>query len=274
MDQQKRGRKKKAVRATPRTIESAERTARALELRKGGATYAMIGADLGFSEQRAHLIVNKALTAIVAEPAEKVRKLEIERIDHMLSVVWATATNAASVVETVDASLLDMILKAQAGVLKLMERRAKLTGLDAPERVEEVGELADAKATLLAKLNKMAERMRPAEITAPLKDVTPLIEHEATPVTNTETGAEVIRFADIDGKTQKRDARPAVSPALIDEIAHVTKRSAAGLAPDLVTKPTAVTKPKAKGGRPKMGANPLTPAERQRAARERRKAKT
>ena len=83
------------------------------------------------STPRAFEIVNDALKALVAEPTEQVRKLEIERIDHMLSVVWATATNAMSEVTVVDASLLDMILKAQAGVLKLMERRAKLTGLDA-----------------------------------------------------------------------------------------------------------------------------------------------
>src|SRR5277367_5025229 len=49
------------------------------------------------------------------------------------------------------------------------------TGLDAPERVQEVGPVSDAKATLLAKLKKMAERMRPPEIAAPLKDVTPLV---------------------------------------------------------------------------------------------------
>ena len=198
---QKKGCRKKAVRATARSIESAERTARALELRKGGATYVMIGEDLGVSEARAHQIVNDALTAIVAEPAEKVRKLEIERIDHMLSVVWATATNAMSETTVVDASLLDMILKAQAGVLKLMERRAKLTGLDAPEKVQEVGELADAKATLLAKLKKMAERMRPltVEIAAPLKDVTPLIEDEPSADAN-ETS--MIRYESVDEPMQ------------------------------------------------------------------------
>jgi hypothetical protein len=156
----KKRRRKKAVRATARSIESAERTARALELRKGGATFAMIGADLGVSEARAHQIVNDALTAIVAAPAEKVRKLEIERIDHMLSVVRPTAKNAMSETTVVDASLLEMILKAQAGVLKLMERRAKLTGLDAPEKVQEVGHVSDAKATLLAKLKKMAAPCR------------------------------------------------------------------------------------------------------------------
>ena len=189
----------------------------------------------------------------------------------MLSVVGPTATNAMSEVTTVDASLLDMILKAQAGVLKLMERRAKLTGLDAPEKVEEVGPVSDAKASLLAKLKKMAERMRPAEIAAPVKDVTPpLIEHEPSADANE---ASMIRFAEDDEAANKRDARPAVTPELVAEIAHVTKKHGITKSPAPVTK--SVTKNEArhgKIGRPKI-ANPMTPAERQKAARERRKAK-
>jgi hypothetical protein len=47
-------------------------------------------------------------------------------------------------------------------VLKLMERRAKLTGLDAPEKVQEVGPVSDAKASLLAKWNKMAVNLGPS----------------------------------------------------------------------------------------------------------------
>ena len=209
----------------------------------------MIGVDLGVSTVRAFQIVNEALKALVAEPAAEVRKLEVERIDHMLSVVWPTATNATSEVTTVDASLLEMILKAQAGVLKLMERRAKLTGLDAPEKVEEVGPVSDAKATLLAKLKKMAERMRPAEIAAPLKDVTPLIEHEPIADAN-ET--DMIRFVDAGEPASKRDAMPAV-----------TKRTASRNGSDPVTKPPdvtkptpPVTKPNAKGGRPTIRSQP------------------
>jgi hypothetical protein len=160
-----------------------------------------------------------------------------------LSVIWPT-------------SLLDMILKAQEGVRKLMERRAKLTGLDAPEKVQEVGPVSDAEASLLAKWNKMAERMRAAEIAAPMKDVTPLIEHEPSADAKTET--DMIRFADAGETVTNRD--------------DVTKRTASRNGSDPVTKPSPVTKPYAKGGRPKIGANPLTPAERQRAARERRKA--
>jgi hypothetical protein len=170
-----------------------------------------------------------------------------------------------------------MILKAQDGVRKLMERRAKLTGLDAPEKVQEVGAVSDAKARLLAKLKKMAERMRPAEIAPPLKDVTPaVIEHEPSADTN-ET--DMIRFADAGDTVTNRDARPAVTPAVVAKDADVTKRTASRNGSDPVTKPPdvtkptrPVTKPNAKGGRPTIGANPLTPAERQRAARERRKA--
>jgi hypothetical protein len=179
--------KRKPQKATPTIIHNAERAARALELRKGGATYEMIGQDLEVSTVRAFQIVNEALKALVAEPAAEVRKLEVERLDHMLSVIWPVATNAASETTTVDASLLEMILKAQDGVRKLMERRAKLLGIDAPEKVQEVGPASDAKASLLAKLKKMAERMRPAEIAAPLKDVTPLIEHEPSADANAET---------------------------------------------------------------------------------------
>jgi hypothetical protein len=47
----------------------------------------MIGVDLGVSTVRAFQIVNEALKALVAEPAAEVRKLEVERLDHMLSVI-------------------------------------------------------------------------------------------------------------------------------------------------------------------------------------------
>jgi hypothetical protein len=79
-------------------------------------------------------------------------------------------------------------------VLAIHDRRAKMTGINAPEKIPEVGPVSDAKTSLLAKLKKMAERMRPAEIAAPLKDVTPLIEHEPSADAN-ETSK--FRFADV-----------------------------------------------------------------------------
>jgi hypothetical protein len=139
----------------------------------------------------------------------------------MLNAIWTAATNGD--------------LQAQAGVLRLEERRAKLLGLDAPKQIEDVREVSDAKATLLAKLKKMAERMRSAEIAAPLKDVTPLIEHEPS----------------ADAKTE----------SVTKPVASVTKS------------PTAMTPVTKKRGRPAANGKAMTPAEKQRAFRERRKAK-
>jgi hypothetical protein len=162
----------------------------------------------------------------------------------------------------------------RANPAALLKKAGTPLGLDAPEKVQEVGPVSDAKATLLAKWNKMAERMRPAEIAAPLKDVTPLIEHEPSADANVETS--MIRFVDAGEPSSKRDAMPAVTPAFAAEAAHVTQSSVTKSVTRTakpVTKTSQATASVTKRvGRPKS-ANPLTPAERQRLSRERRKAK-
>jgi hypothetical protein len=217
--------RKKTQKATPAVIERLERTAQAIELRKSGATFAKIGDHFGVSAQSAHEMVTKGLKATLAEPAAEHRALAVQRLDHMLNAIWTAATNGD--------------LQAQAGVLRLEERRAKLLGLDAPKQIEDVRDVSDAKATLLAKWNKMAERMRSAEIAAPLKDVTPLIEHEPS----------------ADAKTES------VTKSVTKPVASVTKS------------PTAMTPVTKKRGRPAANGKAMTPAEKQRAFRERRKAK-
>jgi hypothetical protein len=119
----------------------------------------MIGEHFGITAPSAHAMVMKGLEATLAEPAAELRALAVERLDHMLAAIWTAATNGD--------------LAAQAGVLRLEERRAKLLGLDAPTKIEDVGEVADAKAELLAKLNKAAERLQLR------KEPRATIEHEA-----------------------------------------------------------------------------------------------
>jgi hypothetical protein len=146
--------------ATKAHIESAERTGIALELRKSGATFKMIGDHFGVTAQSAHATVMRRLRATLAEPAAELRALELERLDHLLTAIWTAATSGD--------------LQAQAGVLRIMDRRAKLLGLDAPQRIEDVIEVSDAKASLAAKLEKMAERL------ASRDGESRLLEHEAT----------------------------------------------------------------------------------------------
>ncbi len=122
------GRKAKAV-ATVRGKD-------ALALRCEGLTFAAIGTRLGVSLQRAHQLVKDALAAVAAERkdlAEHQLEFELSQID---SVVRGMAPKSARG----DA-------KAGAVILKAMERRAKLLGLDAPDKHEhlvDVRKLSDA----------------------------------------------------------------------------------------------------------------------------------
>jgi predicted transcriptional regulator len=104
---------------------AAERRAKALELRKQGMSYREIGRALGVSRTAAHKYVTKELDAIRAETrasAEQLREIELERLDRYLAAL------EPKIVEGDD--------KAIATALRVMERRAKLTGLDAPQRSE------------------------------------------------------------------------------------------------------------------------------------------
>lgn len=103
----------------PENIESRERAARAIELRKEGKTYDEIAAEVGYkSKQSAYDAVKRSMREIIREPAEELLELELARLDSMFGIHYLNA-RAGDV-------------QALAACMKLMERRAKLLGLDAP----------------------------------------------------------------------------------------------------------------------------------------------
>lgn len=107
-----------------RTI-AADRAAEALELRKAGKSYRAIGKALGISFQRAHMIVSTHIAEQkehAAETADEIRQIELERLDELLEAYLPMAKAG-------DASAADR-------VLKIMDRRARYLGLDAPAKVE------------------------------------------------------------------------------------------------------------------------------------------
>lgn len=108
-----------------RRVENHDRRLKALEMRKARATYTQIGQKLGISKQRAYTIVQQALRETLQEPADDVRKLELETLDRLQFGLWQHA--AAGNQGAVDR------------VLRIMERRAKLLGLDAPSQLEHGG---------------------------------------------------------------------------------------------------------------------------------------
>jgi hypothetical protein len=84
-----------------------------------GKTFEAIAEELGYAgKQGAYDAVKRSLDAVTREPAEELIKLDLERLD----VLWG--------IQYLNAQVGDV--QAMAACMKLMERRAKLLGLDAP----------------------------------------------------------------------------------------------------------------------------------------------
>lgn len=109
----------------PRRVTASDRRRRALELRMAGSSFADIGAALEISKQAAHQLVTAALRDIEAktvETTDELRRLELERLDKMLIKVWQQVAQGN--------------LGAVDRALRIMERRSRLLGLDAPTKTD------------------------------------------------------------------------------------------------------------------------------------------
>jgi hypothetical protein len=93
-----------------------------LRLRLAGCDYDEIAKAMHCSSTTARHHVHRALRDARRDPAVTLLRLELDRLDRLQLSVWQRALNG-------DGEALDR-------VLKLMARRAKLLGLDAPARHE------------------------------------------------------------------------------------------------------------------------------------------
>jgi DNA-binding transcriptional regulator LsrR (DeoR family) len=122
-------------RTSARTARTLHLQIQALELRRLGFGYREIAAHLGIGRTRAHQLVTHAMEesrAQVAEAVDAIKALEISRLDGMLRGLWPNARKGG--------------LGAVDRVLKIMERRAKLLGLDAPVRISATNKDGDQDA--------------------------------------------------------------------------------------------------------------------------------
>lgn len=129
-------------------VDTAERMAKALEMRKTGASYVQIAAKLGFAgRQGAHTAVQRAIAGITKEPAKEVLLIELERLDRIflgLAAKGAFHGKPAAVL----------------AALRVMERRAKYLGLDSPTKlnlgVPTDGDGANVHDDLLGRIARLA----------------------------------------------------------------------------------------------------------------------
>ncbi len=119
-----RARRQPAARATPSTLQTTQKRADAIRLRLAGCSYDQIAERLGYANRSsAFKAVEAGRLAILAEPAREMVALECARLDELMVALWPQAL--AGDVQAVDR------------VLRIMERRARYLGLDAPARTEQ-----------------------------------------------------------------------------------------------------------------------------------------
>lgn len=161
----KRGLKGAAIETSQRNVEAEERQRRAWELRLGGASLRQIAETLGIEgtnpEARARELVIAYRTktrAMDAERAAEERELQASRLDRLLLDLWTARLRRVPTGEVdvtgkaVERTELD--LGTFDRIVKVMERQAKLLGLDASDvrddaRLELLAEQAEAIARAL-----------------------------------------------------------------------------------------------------------------------------
>lgn len=106
-----------------RIVEARERQTRALELRLKGHEYEEIAEMVGYSDKAAaYNGIRAVLDRREAEGVDQMRTIEGARLDKVQSVLWP-------LVEQGDLAAIDRLLK-------VMQRRANLYGLDLAGRVD------------------------------------------------------------------------------------------------------------------------------------------
>jgi hypothetical protein len=118
--------------AAPIKVQGAVRRKEAIDLRMQGCTYLQIGSELGVTKERARQLVKESLDSLNEATAEQTVTLRAEEDARLLALmtrVWPQVEEGN--------------LKAIATAVKIIERRCKLWGLDAPTKVAVSSESSD-----------------------------------------------------------------------------------------------------------------------------------
>ena len=118
---------------TPKRARLTGRRRRALELRMRGLTFVEIAREVGYaSPSGAHKAVKTALDSAVVNAADEFRILHIARLEALLDGIWNAAREGK--------------LGALDRAVKILDRQARLLGLDMPSQPQDPPEELPVKA--------------------------------------------------------------------------------------------------------------------------------
>jgi hypothetical protein len=104
------------------TPERIDKEREIVELRTEGYVWREIAVQVGMSTAGVYKAYNRAMTRVIAPSIEEHRELELDRLDILQRTYWQPAVNGN--------------LRAADYVLRVIDKRAKLLGLDAPLKVQ------------------------------------------------------------------------------------------------------------------------------------------
>lgn len=119
---------------SPERIDVDKRRKEMLDMRVRGMSLRAIAAELGMHHSSVSEAIEAELAELTREPAERLRTVELERLDEMFEGLWTKAKSGDGF--------------AIGNALRIMERRAKLLGLDAPVKNTHAGEAGAAPIAL------------------------------------------------------------------------------------------------------------------------------
>lgn len=150
-----------------RTLEGAQKDARAAELRGQGWTYQRIADELGWANKGdAWHAVDRVLKTTVREAGKELRELEHARLDRLSTAAWEVLNRQHVTVNNGQIIRLDgeplpddaPVLQAIDRLLRISESRRKLDGLDAPSRVSvDAQQLGDEISNLFDRMTPPAD---------------------------------------------------------------------------------------------------------------------
>lgn len=104
--------------------ELVDKEVRVLELRRMGFTWARIAEQVGYADHTgAYAAYKRAIKRTQQQPADELREQELDRIDRLQLALWPNAMKGNA--------------QAVSTIIRLMERRSKLLGLDMPIKIEQ-----------------------------------------------------------------------------------------------------------------------------------------
>lgn len=152
----------------PQNLNAAHKAIMACRLRMQGKDYDYIARRCGYdSGQIAYQSIREVMKRIPTEAVEELRDIELKRLDLLQDIAWRRlkilTDPTKGKMRLVGQSRAHDPLDPIPVILKIMERRARLAGLDAPERhnvlFEEAQKISEQTGIPVPDLVAMAEQI-------------------------------------------------------------------------------------------------------------------